>query len=68
MTDNCKDKDTQDYLLKKYEEHKKHYLKQGEINFTAFCINVEEFKHWVNDMALKEQVYTEIEDFEKNED
>ena len=68
LTDNCVDKDIQDYLLNKYEEHKKHYLKQGEMNFTAFCINVEEFKHWVNDMALKEQVYTEIEDFEKNED
>jgi hypothetical protein len=68
LTDNCVDKDLQNHLLQIYDEQKKYYLKQGEMHFTAFCINVEEFKHWVNEMALKEQVYAEIEEFEKNEE
>ena len=64
----CKDKELESYILDEYEKQKKIFMGYGESIYMSFMFNMAEMSTWVNDMALKEKVYMEIEVFEKNED
>lgn len=64
----CKDKELESYILDEYEKQKKIFMGYGENIYMSFMFNMAEMSTWVNDMALKEKVYKEIENFEKNED
>ena len=64
----CKDKELESYILDEYEKQKKVYMNLGENNYMSFMFNMAEMSNWVNDMALKEKVYKEIQEFEKNEE
>lgn len=63
----CKDKELESYILDEYEKQKKVYMNLGENNYMSFMFNMAEMSNWVNDMALKEKVYKEIQEFENEE-
>ena len=65
LTNHCEDKSRQKFIVDKYEKQKTFFRKKGEICYLAFLTCLEMLKYFVEEMWLKEQVYTEIDELEK---
>ena len=65
LTNHCEDKRRQKFIIDKYESQKKFFRKKGEMEYLAFLTCLEMLKYFVEEMWLKEQVYTEIDELEK---
>ena len=61
----CKDPEVQRYLIDKFPKIKCHFGKCGELAFMAFCSLLIIYEHFVDEMILKEKVYTEIAQIEQ---
>ena len=61
----CKDTELQRYLIDKFPKIKRHFGKCGELAFMAFCSQLIIYEHFVDEMILKEKVYTEIAQIER---
>lgn len=64
--DLCKNKKKQKLILEEFENQKKHFAKVGELELTAFLLNVGTMKMWVEEMELKHKVFNELEELEKH--
>ena len=60
----CKDAELQRYLIDKFPKIKRHFGACGELAFMAFCSQLIIYEHFVDEMILKEKVYTEIAQIE----
>ena len=60
----CHNKTTESFLVEKFDEIKSFFAEQGEYPFMAFCSNLILSEHFVDEMILKEKVYTEITELE----
>ena len=65
LTNHCEDKSRQKFIVDKYEKQKTFFRKKGELSYLAFLTCLEMLKYFVEEMWLKEQVYTEIDELEK---
>ena len=60
----CKDAELQRYLIDTFPKIKRHFGKCGELAFMAFCSQLIIYEYFVDEMILKEKVYTEIAQIE----
>ena len=61
----CKDAELQRYLIDTFPKIKRHFGKCGELAFMAFCSQLIIYEYFVDEMILKEKVYTEIAQIEQ---
>ena len=60
----CKDPELQRYLIDRFPKIKRYFGACGELAFMAFCSQLIIYEHFVDEMILKEKVYTEIAQIE----
>ena len=61
----CKDAELQRYLIDTFPKIKRHFGKCGELAFMVFCSQLIIYEYFVDEMILKEKVYTEIAQIEQ---
>lgn len=61
----CKNQELQRYLIGKFTKIKRYFGFCGELPFMAFCSQLIIYEHFVDEMILKEKVYTEIAQIEQ---
>ena len=61
----CKDPELQRYLIDKFPKIKRYFGACGELAFMAFCSQLIIYEYFVDEMILKEKVYTEISQIEQ---
>lgn len=61
----CKDPELQRYLIDTFPKIKRHFGACGELAFMAFCSQLIIYEYFVDEMILKEKVYTEIAQIEQ---
>lgn len=60
----CKNKTIESFLVSKFDEIKNFFAEQGEFSYMAFCSNLILSEHFVDEMTLKEKVYSEVAELE----
>lgn len=60
----CKEPELQRYLIDKFPKIKRYFGSCGELAFMSFCSHLIMYEHFVDEMILKEKVYTEIAQIE----
>ena len=61
----CKNPELQRLLISEFPKVKKHYADNGELSYMAFCTELLICEYFVDEMILKDKVYEEIEQIEK---
>lgn len=63
--DLVKNKNVQNYLMENMNKVQQKYAEAGFMKFGGFLLNLILMEHWVEELMLKEKVYTEITELEK---
>lgn len=61
----CKVTELQRYLIEIFPKIKRYFGSCGELRFMAFCSQLMMYEYFVDEMILKEKVYTEIAQIER---